>query len=285
MTNNKGGTVTLSTGERVIRDYPYQVTTGKNYAESSCLVMTNKRLIHRNVITQKDKTTTYTSEVPIADADSVETTFYSTRKPIHLIIKFLFFFLAFMGAVFMFLGFFTKINIPSIIGAVFLSIGIVILIISLCLSKKTYFFALKSNRLSYMRTANHLDLNNSSFSKNQARKTSEHFKPMKILFILPIAFLGIFWGVLFGNAILKGEITTVLRPLILLAFFIVLLLITYKPNRKQNKTVNRAQNKMMKLEVTINPDVVTKLVNEIGALIYDCKNKNLILETTETEEL
>lgn len=295
MIRTQSGGVSLSSGERLIRTYPYQHISGKGFEVSSCLTMTDKRLIHRNVSTLKDKTATHTHEIPIADVDSVESFFTYRKKPMHLVLKFMIFvfivlgaFLAYMGAVL------AEALPPLIIGLVFLGIGVLMLILGLCLRKRMYAFTLEANRLSYMSTTSHLCLDNSmaerrSSSKKQKKAQKKSFLFTALGLIVLVVLIVVVAPKIAAGLSGGGTGGIILVALLVLVAMVVMVLFAKKRpgTRSKAKSVTfsgaAAAVSVPKLKVEIDAETVKRMLNEIGALVYDLKENRTITETNLSE--
>ncbi len=81
--------IQLANGEKILRSYDYATSVSKGIAGtdgSKTLVITNKRIIHKENQKGKKSSGTNISEMPVSAAKYVRTNFKETRYPIFLII-------------------------------------------------------------------------------------------------------------------------------------------------------------------------------------------------------
>ena len=81
--------IQLANGEKILRSYDYAQSQSKGLAGtdgSKTLVITNKRIIHKETIKGKKQSGTNMSEMPVKAAKYVRTSFKETRYPILLVI-------------------------------------------------------------------------------------------------------------------------------------------------------------------------------------------------------
>ena len=134
--------VQLTKDEKILRSYEYATSNSRGLGAtqgSKTLVITNKRIIHKETISGRKCSGTNMSEMPISAAKYVNTAFRVTRYPILFVLGCLFVFLA--AAMFVLFRFILSqfIRIPTILCLIPLLIaGICFLVYFL---KKTYSFA------------------------------------------------------------------------------------------------------------------------------------------------
>lgn len=133
--------VQLIKDEKILRSYDYASSSARGLGATNgakTLVITNKRIIHKESISGKKTTGTNISEMPVSAAKYVNTSFKITRYPVLFVLGCLF---AFLAVVLLALGGATG-------GAVALSFGlflVLLIVAGVCFLvyflKKTYSFA------------------------------------------------------------------------------------------------------------------------------------------------
>ncbi len=91
--------IQLASDEKILRSYDYAESKAKGLGAtkgSKTLVITNKRIIHKEKIEGKKSSGSNTSEMPISAAKYVRTNFKETRYPILLVLGILFALVAFI---------------------------------------------------------------------------------------------------------------------------------------------------------------------------------------------
>ena len=268
--------LTLAKGEVILKNCDYLSVEAGDFLQHSTLLLTNKRFIHRSISQKKKEKSISIEEVDINDIDSLDYGFMQAKTPINPIIVIISILLLIGGIV-------LYIVLNKFLTLALSLVGIIVLIIGILVRKKTSAF--KIDVISYHAQNDHLCLDEHKDIEDSVENRNSN---AIILLVLLVVFGGLGFLAYYFRHLLPNErlLYVIFGALGLLYLSIVgRFLASFKKNSKKVVKVDiptkegKGKKKAPKgkkdgndqVSVEINIDGVLDLINDMGALIINCK--------------
>ncbi len=289
----------IAAGEKIVRQCDYLRVEDKRsvYTRVDSYTLTNKRLISRSVIRGGDTINTDVFEIPISDIDTVKTFYRREKKPFP-------FWLIVLSAIVFVSAVFMLFSGQTVTGIVALAVFAVALILGIVLRKEQFKFSIDVGRLKGRRVNDHLTTGAATVKSNfeligenaggeERRGASVVSRLVAALFFGAILFLIVYLlPVGAGNG--RGFQT---ETLLYIGGFVFLLAlpVSFGNGSRKRKTHSEQRRKkakaaalgysMKRVRFTIASDAVIAFLDELGALIENCKNQVAENETGDANEI
>ena len=263
--------IILSKGEVVLKNCDYLTVEGGDFEQKATLMLTNKRFIHRSISHSKKNTSIHLEEVNIHDIDSLSYQFTEAKKPVNIIALIISFLLIVGGVVLYILM--SKAYMFAIS-----AVGIIVLLVAIFSRKKTSAFSI--DVISYHAQNDHLCLDEHKDIEDSVENRNSNAILLLVLLLVfgGLGFLAYYFKDMLPNENLLYVIIGVLGALYL--FFLVRFIASFKKGSKKTVKVNiptdakpkkGKKDSKDKLDVGINIEGIRDLINDMGALIINCK--------------
>ena len=270
----------LAKGEVILKNCDYLSVESGDFIQKSTLLLTNKRFIHRSISKKKKEKSISIEEVDINDIDSLDYGFMQAKTPINIIFIIIFALLLVAGiALYIVMS---KLAMLAISLA-----GVIALLIGIFSRKKTSAF--KIDVISYHAQNDHLCLDEHKDIEDSVENRNSSAILLLVLLLVfgGLGFLAYYFREMLPNSNLLYVIWGVLG-VAYLAFLGRFLTSLKKGSKKVVKVdipSKDAKGKKAKkakkakkdakddMSVEINTDGILDLINDMGALILNCKSR------------
>ena len=267
--------IKLAKGEVILKNCDYLKQEGGDFMQQSSLMLTNKRFIHRSIFQKKKEKSISIEEVNIDDIDSLDYGFTQAKNPVNPIIIVLFCLLFVAG-----IALFIVMKKPVFLLASLL--GIIILLFGILLRKRTSAFNI--NVISYNNQNDHLCLDEHKDIEDTVEKKKSSYL---LLVVLLLVFGGLgFLAYYFKDRVPIPNFFYIVIALLSVLYLFFLARILSSVNRgskkvvkvdiptkesKKKKAPKGGKDKKDNIDVDINVEGILDLINDMGALILNCK--------------